>query len=153
MVEPVVPAVSLDPALIASVGLSGFLLLAGELMFTVHGKSRAAFTFAVLGIIVLVGSVIASAAWMGYRGEASRQAQERTVELYPSISKEQARDLWLDVSTEGFEDDFRVLRTVPLPPEGNAAGFTKREISLVWNGEGYVLAQSVDGEKFEPLER
>lgn len=106
-----------------------------------------------LSLLLVISIPFLALQWSDARRSGLNKMQAQTTELYPSITEEQAKALWRYVSTDRPEGDFAVIRTMSLPPEGDAAGFTRREVSLVWNGKGYVLAQSVDGEKFEPLER
>ncbi len=154
-IEYVTPADSTVLAILGTIGIGVALLLFTIALILVTEKSLSR------GILVaVVSAALFATGCMGFSQplEAARQARvtmvEQTIQLYPSLTEEQVQEIWSDVPLGKPDASFEVVSTAILPSEvGDASGFTKREISLVWNGEGYVLAQSVDGEKFEPLER
>lgn len=155
VIEYVTPADTSDLEILGIIGIGVGALLFVASIFLVMGENRerAIYAFFACAACILLG-------FMGYARpdvaahEARVEMVEQTSRLYPSLTEEQAQNIWSNVPSGKPDDSFKVMSTVELPPEvGSGGSFTKREVSLVWNGEGYVLAQSVDGEKFEPLER
>lgn len=155
VIEYVAPADSTVLAILGIIGIGVALLLFTIALILVTEKSLSR------GILVaVVSAALFATGCMGFSQplEAARQARvamvEQTIRLYPSLTEKQVQEIWADVPFDKPGTGFEAMSTIVLNPRVGADGVsTRREVSLVWNGEGYVLALSVDGEKFEPLER
>lgn len=111
------------------------------------------FSLILLGAASLGFGVRSTSAATDEYWSGSREMKQQAVELYPSLSERQVGALFAGYATERPDGNFEVVNTISLPPEGDADGYTERSVSLVWNGKGYIIAQSVDGESFTPLSR
>lgn len=156
VIEYVAPA---DTSTLEFLGMLGIgaglllLLLAMPILMSMDMQGWGTLTIFVSVTCVVLG-IMGLSQPLAATDEARAAMVEQTNHLYPSLTEEQVQDIWYNVPSSKPDARFKVMSTIELPPEeGSGGAFTKREVSLVWNGEGYVLAQSADGEKFEPLER